>query len=127
MTVAGATIAAAPLRKRVRRESFTEWLPKSSHPRFSVNYVSFPVRQQTPGSLCCHLAPALTRESSQRNAPSRNRLLLLPGRRFGRLRGGAGIRGLRQRRRIVRLGVQERDHVGALAAARKPRKAHLGA
>src|SRR4029077_6516847 len=66
-------------------------------------------------------------------------LLLLPGGRFGRLRGGAcgggfrglrggaGIRGLRQRGRIVRLGVQERDHVGALAAARQPRKAHLGA
>src|SRR5947209_10297855 len=139
MRVAGATKAAAPLRKRVRRESFTEWLPKSSHPRFSVNYVSFPVRQHTPRltvSLSCASAEArIVAANGHERAEPETGLLLLPGGRLGWLRrarvgrrlSAASICRLRQWGRIVRLGIQECDDVCTLAATRHAGKAHLGA
>src|SRR3954452_8715873 len=149
--IVGATSAAALLRKRVRRESFTDWLPnRRTRPRVSLNYGRFQGRQQR--SVLRWRDPAMCepRKSSHGERSRRKSLFLLPRRRFGRLRCSrvrctrvgrlcgiprigcglwcaARICGFGQRLRVVRLRIEVRDHVGALAPARQSGEAHLGA
>ena len=138
MTV-GATRATAPLRRRVRRESFTEWLP--SRRTQAVALTIFAELCQFSGASTD--APAHGGVIPQRRGRANRRTgRAVPQRLLLCSPAGARQASLHPRRRAsprcrsaafgsgcrtVRFGIQERDDVGALAAARQPGKAHLGA
>src|SRR3954454_8639847 len=77
--IVGATSAAALLRRRVRRESFTDWLPnRRTRPRVSLNYGRFPGRQQRSVLPFRDPATREPRKSSHGARSRRNRYFFCP-------------------------------------------------